>query len=208
MSKNILTQRNYRWALVSYASPNEFQRVCLKALHYAYIYHNLEDCTPHYHVLLVFRSQRTLSAIRKDIASEQNTNGQKLRDLCASFRYLTHEESTDKQLYPQSSVVCDDLTFWTTLKEDDGEDYEVDHLIDDIISGLSLRALARKYGRDFMKNREKYEQFAYDVSLHERSATPFGPVSSELDVTPRQSSMFEGLDDGTSLKYDHRKKYE
>ncbi len=60
--KSYLTQKAYRWALVSYASPDEIQRVCEKALHYAYALHDKDDNEPHRHVLLVFRSQRPLQA--------------------------------------------------------------------------------------------------------------------------------------------------
>lgn len=212
--KSYLTQKAYRWSLVTYASPEEIQRVCEKALHYAYVLHDKDDNEPHRHVLLVFRSQRTLSAIRKDIASEQNTNGQKLRDLYAAFRYLTHEEQTDKQLYDESIIVCDDVNYWKNLKEDDGEDYETDHLLDDIITGLSYRELARRYGRDFIKNHASYIDFAVNVYKQEhgtmfeyqRIQWQYGPVK---DITPHREQMKLdiGLQEGISLKDDHRKKY-
>lgn len=215
MVNKYLTQRAYRWSLVTYASIEEIQKVCERALHYAYILHDRDDCEPHRHVLLVFRSQRTLSAIRKDIASEQNTNGQKMRDICAAYRYLTHEEKSDKQLYQDSDIVCDDVSFWQNLKEDDSEDYDTDHMLDDIICGKSFRELARLYGRDFMKNHRSYTEFAEIVYKQEHCGVKYpyqhlqwrDDINDFTDLEVRQSSVFDGFDVANSLKAQNAKKY-
>ena len=74
------------------------------------------------------------------------------------YKYLTHDKQTDKQLYDKSAVKCDDISFWSNVE--DNEQNVTDSLIDDILNGLSLRVLARRYGRDFMKNWKAYVDFA------------------------------------------------
>ena len=74
------------------------------------------------------------------------------------YKYLTHDQQTDKQLYDKSAVKCDDISFWENVGDD--EQNITDSLIDDILNGLSLRVLARRYGRDFMKNWKFYVAYA------------------------------------------------
>lgn len=56
------------------------------------------------------------------------------------------------------------------IKEDKHDD--VEELIDDMIKNLSWREMARKYGRDYMKNYKAYQQYALNVALEETGDIP------------------------------------
>lgn len=160
-------EKYYNWSLITYASPDEFQPLLDKCTHSAYIYHDKDDNENHYHVICVFQSQRTLSAIKRDINSTQNTLGQKVNSLSDMFHYLTHDEVDGKELYPIENVVCDDLYYWTHLDNVKDDSADIEQMIDDIINGVQYRILARKYGRDYVKNHVVYESFAENVYRQE-----------------------------------------
>lgn len=160
-------ERYYNWSLITYASPDEFQLLLEKCTHYAYIYHDKDDNENHYHVICVFQNQRTLSAIKRDINSTQNTLGQKVNSLSDMFHYLTHDEEEGKEIYPIENVVCDDLYYWTHLDNVKDDSADIEQMIDDIINGVHYRILARKYGRDYVKNHVVYESFAERVYRQE-----------------------------------------
>lgn len=154
--KNSLRSRN--WSLVTYATPDEFSLLLESALHYAYIRHDDDGVEPHYHVLLVFKNARAFDGLKSLIKSNQNTLGEVVKsDLRSMFDYLLHEDK-DKKQYSVDDVVSDDVDFWLSCSHD--SDNTTDSLIDDILAGTPLRVLARKYGRDFMKNCPVYLHFA------------------------------------------------
>ena len=156
--------RSRQWSLVSYASVAEFTPLLDQCLHYAYIYHDKDGVEPHYHLLCVFKNPRALKGIQDTICSDQNTLGEPVKSsLEEMYKYLTHERETDKVIYPKESVVCDSSVFWDTLTVEEGS--VTDSLIDDILQGLPLRLLARRYGRDFIRNYKSYMDFSYLVSL-------------------------------------------
>ena len=159
--------RSRQWSLVTYASVTEFAPLLTQCEHYAYIFHDKDGVEPHYHLLCVFKNPRALKGIQDTIKSDQNTLGEPVKSsLEEMYKYLTHERETDKVLYPKESVICDSPGFWETLTAEEGS--VTDSLIDDILQGLPLRLLARRYGRDFMRNYRGYTDFAYLVCLQER----------------------------------------
>lgn len=207
--------RALRWFIVTYNTPEEFAPVLEKCVHYAYIKHYLDDCEPHYHLLCIFPNQRTLSAIKKDIVGEQNTFGEKVIDTIACFKYLTHEDS-DKARYPITDIVSDNLEYFCSLS-DDADQPEISSMIDDIISGCSLRTLAVRYGRDFVKNSQRYIDYAYAVFRQEREGAKmdyqkwqvFGESVKVLESNMQemhrvQSSLFEHVDSSLSTKIKHK----
>jgi plasmid replication protein len=165
MMKN---EKYYNWSLITYASPDEFQPLLDKCAHSAYIYHDKDDNENHYHLICVFQSQRTLSAIKRDINSTQNTLGQKVNSLSDMFHYLTHDEADGKELYPIENVVCDDMYYWTHLDNVKDDSADCEQLVDDFINGIPLRIMLQKYGRDLMRNFGAYHHFAHMVYLQEQ----------------------------------------
>ena len=167
MAKNGFRSR--QWSLVTYASVDEFMKLCVQAEHYAYVCHDKDGVAAHYHVLLVFKNPRALKGLQDVIGSDQNTFGEPVKSsLEEMYKYLTHERVTDKVLYPKESVVCDSVSFWESLVADEGS--ITDSMIDDILQGLPLRLLARRYGRDYMRNHKAYIAFAQLVYAQEHGA--------------------------------------
>ena len=147
----------------------EFAPLLNQCEHYAYIYHDKDGVEPHFHILCVFKNPRALKGIQDTIKSDQNTLGEPVKSsLEEMYKYLTHERETDKVLYPKESVVCDSVSFWETLTAEEGS--ITDSLIDDILQGLPLRLLARRYGRDYMRNYKAYIAFAQLVDAQEHGA--------------------------------------
>lgn len=151
-------ERYYRWSLVTYASEDELIDLKSKALHYAYILHDSDNVTPHIHFLCTFQQQISLSRIKSIISSTQNTLGQRLFSNTAMYSYLTHEnlEESEKAIYDSSKIICDDIDFWTlshNTKEEENESFIID------LINLSPYEMAIKYGRDFIKNFARYQEF-------------------------------------------------
>lgn len=165
------SERFYRWSLVTYASENELSDLKEKCLHYAYIFHDNDSVTPHIHFLATFQQQISLSRIKSIISSEQNTLGQRLFSNTAMYSYLTHENlsESEKAVYDSDRIVCDSLDFWTSTcstKEEENESF-----ITDLIN-LSPYEMAIKYGRDFIKNFSRYQEFK-DILIHSEIKSDF-----------------------------------
>lgn len=159
--------RSRQWSLVTYASVVEFAPLLNQCDHYAYIFHDQDGVEPHYHLLCVFKNPRALKGLQDTIKSNQNTLGEPVKSsLEEMYKYLTHERDTDKVLYPKESIVCDSIGFWESLTAEEGS--ITDSMIDDILQGLPLRLLARRYGRDYMRNYNAYITFAHLVDAQER----------------------------------------
>lgn len=168
--KNSLRSR--QWSLITYASVDEFSLLLESALHYAFIRHDDDGVEPHFHILLVFKNARAFDGLKSLIRSEQNTLGEVVKsDLKSMFEYLLHENK-DKKQYSIDDVMSDDIDFWLSCSHD--TDNTTDTLIDDILSGAPLRVLARKYGRDFMKNYSAYINFARLVYSQESCGVVVG----------------------------------
>lgn len=188
--------RSRQWSLVTYASVVEFAPLLNQCEHSAYIYHDKDGVEPHYHILCVFKNPRALKGIQDTIKSDQNTLGEPVKSsLEEMYKYLTHERETDKVLYPKESVVCDSVSFWETLTAEEGA--ITDSLIDDILQGLPLRLLARRYGRDYMRNYKAYIAFAQLVDAQEHGAVQaYQRYAEERDfrklVKENPNTGFEG----------------
>ena len=151
--------RSRQWSLVTYAGEDDFKFLLQACKHWAYIYHDKDGVEPHWHLLCLFQNARAFEGLKSLIKSYQNTFGEVIKSTLEDmYKYLTHDQQTDKQLYDKSAVKCDDISFWENVGDD--EQNITDSLIDDILNGLSLRVLARRYGRDFMKNWKFYVAYA------------------------------------------------
>ena len=162
--------RSRQWFLVTYNNEEDFKLLLESCVHWAYIYHNKDNNEPHYHIICVFKNARAFNGVKSLVSGGQNTLGEIVRtSLTDCFSYLTHSEHSDKEQYCKLDIKCDNLLFWESLEQSEN-DSTTDSLIDDILSGLPLRLLARRYGRDFMRNCKAYLQFARMVLRQERGA--------------------------------------
>lgn len=141
---------------------------------FEYIYHDKdlkEDGTPkesHFHVNLILYSPRKLADVRrwfsggKDINGlPANTLGQICMDIGASHDYLTHKEHLDKFQYNSEDIVSSDSSLFERKSEffDD-----VSWLaLNDMLEGVPLQDIAKRYGRDFIYHYGHIKQVYVDI---------------------------------------------
>lgn len=166
------------FSLELYASPEHWGSLLENSEHYAYVYHDRdvrEDGSPktaHYHLLVCFKNAKTKSAVLKltniELLEKDTTvNFQKLLNRKNAFRYLMHDTPEaiieGKARYNADEVKCDDLNYWIDVKGE-GENEE---FLTDLLEVKSERAMALKYGRDYIRNRLKYRDFAQVLEREE-----------------------------------------
>lgn len=138
-----------------------------QASHFAFIYHDkdtLDNGTlkePHFHVLVNWDSQIAVYSLRKFFIDQQ-TFIQPVINRRSSFGYLTHSNCPEKTRYEDTDVVTNDYNFYTLTESEKKENDNLTFLDD--LNSLSLRDMAIKYGRDFMRNHNRYNAFKIDCS--------------------------------------------
>lgn len=122
--------------------------------HYAYIYHDSDDCEPHYHFLLCLARSRRLSDVLNAIKKGGSSNV--LVESCVSpssiVRYFVHSDNPDKHQYSVDSIVSDtDLIYFDSLsREKPVKDDIILMAFLDLTNSMPLVDCAKKYGRDFI----------------------------------------------------------
>lgn len=164
------------WEIIAYHNPEEHLAELFSTTKgYAYILHDKDkkaDGTQkeaHYHILCTFTSNVTASALAKRlVAVPGNTLITTVHDKGKAYEYLTHKNNPEKAQYLDTSIVKSHDTYYVPPKQkDEAKADDTAQMIDDIISGKPLREMARKYGRDYMRNRRHYEDFCKDIILEE-----------------------------------------
>lgn len=168
MEFNMLHERRAtNWALVTYADESLIRCLCLGAEHYAYILHDKDQKEPHYHVLLHYRSQKKFKTILRELQSEQNTLGEPIKNLYGMVRYLTHEGQDEKHIYEEELIHSDDFLWWKKFAQEPDEKSPLS-VINDIISGVSLRTLISRYGSTIVFQWKNWSNMAYMISRQDK----------------------------------------
>ena len=163
--------RFYSFSIVSYASLSEIQNLLQACRHYVYILHDKdvnEDGSlrsPHFHILCTFVQNKSFNSVASLVVSSQNTFVQQLQDVGGAFAYLTHQNNLEKFQYNSDDLVSDNLDYWLDkIPEYENKSSKNDEFVDDLLSDdFDVVAMARKYGRDFIKNLNRYESFRFRV---------------------------------------------
>lgn len=166
-------ERNY--SLTLYAPPSEWGDLLSRSEHYAYVLHDkdiLDDGSPkepHYHLLLIFKDAKTPSALLKrtnipNLTENTTVMYERILSRQRAFLYLTHKTDDAKHKYQYSldSVKCDDLNYWYNGRVDHTEENQ--QFIHDLQT-LSNYELATRYGRDYIKNFNRYRDFVTQLEL-------------------------------------------
>ena len=66
--------------------------------------HQFDGKEPHYHLLIVFKREKSLSCIAKTFNLSQNLFGEKLKDKYLAYRYLTQKDDKDKYQYDENEI--------------------------------------------------------------------------------------------------------
>lgn len=152
-------KRSRNFSLITYLSKEDLQEVLsfhlenIKA--YAYILHDKDNKENHFHLVLSLYNATTANAVCKwfrgyvdDKGQPINTIGQCVHDKSAVFCYLTHENAKDKFQYSYDDIIGYNQEFFL-----DSEEIKVDSVsmaLEDLLSGVSVRVLCKRYGRDFI----------------------------------------------------------
>lgn len=149
---------------MTYAKPCEFKFALEKATHWAYIYHDRDENEPHFHILLHFDNARTGFALLNDFHSTANTFIESKVSPVDSYEYLYHANHPDKYQYDKSLIVSHNPVYWEHFLPSVRDRTQTD-FIEDLLnsSDLDLVYMAKKYGRDFIKNYRTYIEFRNDV---------------------------------------------
>lgn len=162
-----------------------------------YIHHDKdtkEDGTPkipHSHILLELKAPRLMSDVAKwfkkcvdDKGELVTTRYKEILNTASADDYLTHSGDSKgeagKYQYERTQVRelqgnledfrskptrTDRLNEAQASKDEKAD--EVEGLLNDIVRGLPMREMARKYGRDYIKNRKAYTEYAGLMALEE-----------------------------------------
>lgn len=93
-----------------------------------------------------------------------NTLWEKLVYPSLMYRYLIHEDNPEKYQYDPSLRICSELKYF--LDETSTDDVAQLALFD-LLDGVSLREVARRYGRDFIYHYGHIKQIYEDIKLEE-----------------------------------------
>lgn len=174
----------YSYSLVSYAKPEEFESLLKQAKHWAWILHNRDDKEPHYHIYVSFYTKKSPKQVLSMINSEENTFWEEMKSTPQDLlTYFTHEKEVNKSQYEFNEIQFDDDKYWAKGAEIENKENENTEFLENLLKKTNRREMARKYGRDYMKNYRAYEEFARMLEyeeLRELEKSLVG-VPSELD---------------------------
>lgn len=75
------------------------------------------------------------------------------------FRYLTHQDNPEKYQYSPDDVICSDPSSF----EDDVQTDDTWTAVEDLLNGVPLKEVARRYGRDFIYHYSHIRQLVSDI---------------------------------------------
>lgn len=157
------TKRYRNFSLVTYLKPEQIESVLLRhdrqLKAYAYITHDKCNKEVHTHLLLCLINNTTCNAIQNWFSGFEDEKGlqintlvQPMHGIYNNYKYLTHETEEARQegkyLYNTDDIKGNNLSYFTDTSEQ-----EVDNLtlaINDMLAGIPLDEVRKKYGRDFI----------------------------------------------------------
>lgn len=155
------SDRKYTHVIVTYATESEFEPLLEACKHYAYVYHDKDETDAHYHIIAIFDKWKSFNTVKGYIQSEQNTFDKEFNgNVGEMLDYFTHNGIPDKAQYDKSSIVYDDKSYWSK-KLDSQINQDTEQFLDDLLQGnLSELEMARKYGKDYIRNHQRYRDFS------------------------------------------------
>lgn len=151
-------ERYYSFKVVTYHTDIEIiKSFCKNCFKYAYILHDKDDTDSHYHILCTFKQNKSFESVRAFMPEGQNTFVQPMKDKRGDYDYLTHLNCPEKYQYDSSAIVCNDLSYFAGKLSQSLDNEEFYNDLTDPTK--SLKMLAIRYGRDFMRNFARYREF-------------------------------------------------
>lgn len=157
----------------------------------------------HYHIVCRFSTETSLSVIRKLQKGTSNVLGKKLKSITMCIKleaYFTHNtekaRKVGKHIYDIGDLVQkENDDYWQKQLDKELEEQEKsenqkasneDFLNDLLAENFSLREMAVKYGRDFIKNFDKYMRFRGLFTEN-----PYAPT--ELDIKRKERELDQAI---------------
>lgn len=155
------------WRLVSYLNEQQILQVIeehtnqIKA--YAYIYHDKDinddgnPKPPHYHILLALNNATSQTGITNwfqgfedELGNDINTLSKVMSNPKGAFGYLTHNTvaSAHKFQYDESLIKSVNADFF--IDYDVVSDDKLSTALSEMLDGIPISEVAKKYGRDFI----------------------------------------------------------
>lgn len=188
--KESTMSRNF--ALVSYLDEQDVLLLCQRqsVMHYAIKTHDRDDGKQkHVHVVIRYNNPRTLASVKnewntygigKDNGKDVNTLGEICADLENAYWYLIHKRNPEKAQYEEKDIWTDNAGYfrgdYSSVKQgqknaEHSENTAFQVLLD-MENGVSMRELARRYGREIIINFGRYREFFELMKMEERPKTP------------------------------------
>lgn len=156
--------RNY--SCITYMTEEQLKRMLhiyrKDIQHYAYAFHDKDDNEPHFHVIILWYNAITMTACKRRFGrfTDQNTFAEVLEDRGKCYEYLTHKNDKDKFHYDISIVKADNHSYWQACCYGENEtDEKAVLIVADLMNGVPLSTMLKRYGREFVINYEKYALF-------------------------------------------------
>ena len=140
---------------------------------YAYIVHDKDNAPTHIHIFMCFGSDRRGIDILKwfdNLVDEKgqliNTRFETVKNSESLLDYLTHKNEKDKHPYSETDIIYSSEQARETLLEDTAENGFGP--LEEMLNGKPLREIARRYGKDFIRNYYSYKALKNDIIEEER----------------------------------------
>lgn len=175
-------KRSRQFSLVMYVKEKELQQILqsLQLYHnlkeYAYIYHNRDrdkqgnNKEIHAHVYLYFVNARGIRGVYYLLKSYTDTNVmiQVCKDRYVLVNeYFIHKGEKDKKQYDKSEIYVSSEDFFEGRREE--EDRTL-WLIQDIVNNVNVTTMIKRYGRDYIINKAKYDYVAELVKAEQQQS--------------------------------------
>lgn len=183
-----MENRYYSFRLVTYyTNVANIQPLLDMAYKWAYILHDKDKTDPHIHIICTFKQNKSFNAVKKlivplDGEKPQNTLAYLMDNKTEAYIYLDHRNEPDKHRYGENEIVTNDRSYFIGGVSKNIENAE---FVDDLIAlhrkKISLRSMAVKYGRDFMRNYNSYSTFGFLLSeeQHETERKEHIPIDDD-----------------------------
>lgn len=172
-------KQSYSWCGIWYASEDALRKYLQEQCrNWAYMYHDKdvkEDGTlkdPHFHFVATYDQRKSFAQVCRTTTlyrGDQNVLVEMCRKgIACALEYLWHKNDQGKFQYDQRKVVISSKEWFERYIRGNDES-DNDRFVDDLLAPsrtFSVVGMARKYGRDFMRNMRSYLEFR-KVALHE-----------------------------------------
>lgn len=185
-----LSKRTRVFSLITYIGEDNIKEVI--QLHsrsiraWAYIYHDKEESTPHWHLLIRTYDAWSTNQILKWFDKykneiNENTLGQPATDMHALRDYITHSDYESRQkgkhLYDEKDIVDGGMFALVEKKDSFDETYAI---INDLLLGTKTREMIRRYGKNYLYHIQQFDIAKERILWDDMRSTSMGDIIHEV----------------------------